>query len=224
MTNVHLNPEKHYHMDDGQVVDAMAECDERDQQLIAVFHSHLRTPAIPSEADTGALNQDPAYLIVSLAEEMPKVRAWRMDSEYIGQPRATEVLIHVADENHPFTSEPPQVPWALTEGNKLLLTYYRPGHGGLRTVRTTVDSWALEAGTEKVVLTLQPSLGTDPKTMLMERVRAVKVVAESPRAARIAQRAALYARALAHAIEHDRTTEVRNYIRFLAAVYPDWLT
>jgi [CysO sulfur-carrier protein]-S-L-cysteine hydrolase len=46
---------------------------------VAVYHSHVRSPAEPSEQDKNIVNYpDWLYLIVSLKDE-PHVRAWRID-------------------------------------------------------------------------------------------------------------------------------------------------
>ena len=46
---------------------------------MAVYHSHPRSPAEPSQTDINiAMYPHWLYLIVSLAGEQPEVRAWRI--------------------------------------------------------------------------------------------------------------------------------------------------
>ena len=55
--------------------------DMRDEnlELISIFHSHPHTPAIPSEHDIKMANYPEAiYTIISLAEDEPNLRAYRI--------------------------------------------------------------------------------------------------------------------------------------------------
>lgn len=55
--------------------------DEKGWDLGAVFHSHTRTEAYPSPTDVRLATEDVPYVIVSLAEEPPSVRAFRIKKE-----------------------------------------------------------------------------------------------------------------------------------------------
>lgn len=44
----------------------------------AIFHSHTRTPAYPSPTDVREAREDVPYVIVSLAEDPPSIRAFRI--------------------------------------------------------------------------------------------------------------------------------------------------
>lgn len=46
--------------------------------LAAVYHSHTRTEAYPSPTDLRAASEDVPYVIVSLANEPPVIRAFRL--------------------------------------------------------------------------------------------------------------------------------------------------
>lgn len=50
-------------------------------ELAAVYHSHTRTEAYPSPTDVREAVEDVPYVIVSLAEEPPSVRAFRILKE-----------------------------------------------------------------------------------------------------------------------------------------------
>lgn len=55
------------------------ETDDADEVIWGIVHSHVRSPAVPSPTDIGlALYPDALYLLVSLADEPPPLRAWRI--------------------------------------------------------------------------------------------------------------------------------------------------
>ena len=62
------------------------ETDDADEVFWAIFHSHVRSPAVPSPTDIGgAQYPDALYILVSLAESQadpqtgePSVRGWRI--------------------------------------------------------------------------------------------------------------------------------------------------
>lgn len=53
--------------------------DDADEVFWAIVHSHVHSPAFPSPTDVGlAFYPDALYLLVSLADEQPEVRAYRI--------------------------------------------------------------------------------------------------------------------------------------------------
>ena len=55
------------------------ETDDAGEVIWGIVHSHVRSPAVPSPTDIGlALYPDALYLLVSLAEEPPVLRGWRI--------------------------------------------------------------------------------------------------------------------------------------------------
>ena len=66
-------------------------------ELGGVFHSHTRTEAYPSPTDVRSPNEDVPYVIVSLAQEPPVVRAFRIIKENWtdSEGRIEEVEVHV---------------------------------------------------------------------------------------------------------------------------------
>ena len=59
-----------------------ARCDE---EPMAVFHSHPKSPPFPSDHDlNGAVDLGPAHIIVSLQGMTPVVRAYRYSQPFIG--------------------------------------------------------------------------------------------------------------------------------------------
>ncbi|MGE5672341.1 MAG: Mov34/MPN/PAD-1 family protein [Mycobacterium leprae] len=68
-----------YSVDHQQLVQALHEIESHQQQLVAIYHSHVRTPAVPSGTDVGQATWPEAfYVIVSLAHRRPQMRAWRI--------------------------------------------------------------------------------------------------------------------------------------------------
>ena len=70
----------HYTMDPQEQLRAMLDIEDRGWELGAIYHSHTRTRAYPSQTDQGlAFYPDALYIIVSLADETdPEVRAFRI--------------------------------------------------------------------------------------------------------------------------------------------------
>jgi proteasome lid subunit RPN8/RPN11 len=66
--------------------------DDAGSDLVAIFHSHTKSPPVPSATDRRlAFYPDAFYLLVSLAEpDAPALRAWRLRDDH-----ATEVPLSV---------------------------------------------------------------------------------------------------------------------------------
>jgi proteasome lid subunit RPN8/RPN11 len=65
------------HLDD--LYRVTVDADDGGEVIWGIVHSHPHSPAIPSSTDTGlALYPDAVHLLVSLADERPEVRAWRI--------------------------------------------------------------------------------------------------------------------------------------------------
>ena len=65
-----------YRMGGQEFADAMSACDF---QPLAIYHSHPAGPLIPSPTDIAeAFYPDSVYIILSLAQEPPSVRAFRI--------------------------------------------------------------------------------------------------------------------------------------------------
>jgi proteasome lid subunit RPN8/RPN11 len=72
--------ETRYDADPKDLIDAVVSIRERQAEILAIYHSHPRWSAIPSRTDL----QENHYgsvprIIVSLLEEPPVVRIWRLD-------------------------------------------------------------------------------------------------------------------------------------------------
>lgn len=77
MTNAAASPVR-YSLDPGEQLLAYKALDANGWELGGVFHSHTHTEAIPSPTDVRLASEDVPYVIVSLAEEPPSIRAWRI--------------------------------------------------------------------------------------------------------------------------------------------------
>jgi proteasome lid subunit RPN8/RPN11 len=90
MTNVDGSAE-HFSFDPKEQFAALKEASERKLRLIACYHSHPATPARPSGEDI-RLAYDPniSYIIVSLAEQTPVLKSFRIKN---GEAENEEVVI-----------------------------------------------------------------------------------------------------------------------------------
>ncbi len=66
-----------YLIDPDEQLRVMLAIEDADEVVWGIFHSHVASPAEPSDTDVGlALYPDSLYLICSLAGTLPDVRAW----------------------------------------------------------------------------------------------------------------------------------------------------
>ncbi len=86
MTNGSASPVR-YSLDPKEQFAVYEKIESEGWQLGGVFHSHTHTEAYPSPTDVRMASEDVPYVIVSLAQEPPSIRAFRivkqnwMDSE-----------------------------------------------------------------------------------------------------------------------------------------------
>jgi len=82
MANVDSSPE-HFSFDPVQQFQVLRTARKAGQKIIASYHSHPSTPARPSQEDIRlAYDPDILYLILSLAEEKPVLKAFRIQNGY----------------------------------------------------------------------------------------------------------------------------------------------
>jgi proteasome lid subunit RPN8/RPN11 len=78
MENVDHSPVT-YRVDSKAMLDAFNEMEDRGEVLFAIYHSHPATEAYPSATDVRVAGYpDARYLILSLAEEVPVLRGYRI--------------------------------------------------------------------------------------------------------------------------------------------------
>jgi len=84
MRNVHPNPTNFFAMDPDEQLAVWEEVESRRQQVLGYFHSHVNTPAEPSETDLRWAVPALLSVIVSLADNKPDVRVWAGQIPYEG--------------------------------------------------------------------------------------------------------------------------------------------
>ena len=74
--------ETRYQADPHELVQAWRSLREQQQEILAIYHSHPRWPAVPSKTDL-ELNYwgDTPRIIISLLTEPAEVRVWRLESD-----------------------------------------------------------------------------------------------------------------------------------------------
>jgi [CysO sulfur-carrier protein]-S-L-cysteine hydrolase len=77
MSNASHSPVR-YSLDPAEQFAVYRALDEEGWELGGVFHSHTHTGAFPSPTDVRLASEDVPYVIVSLAEDPPQVRAFRI--------------------------------------------------------------------------------------------------------------------------------------------------
>jgi proteasome lid subunit RPN8/RPN11 len=77
MTNAARSPVR-YSLDPAEQFAVYRTLEEEGWELGGVFHSHTHTEAVPSPTDVRLASEDVPYLIVSLADDPPEVRAFRI--------------------------------------------------------------------------------------------------------------------------------------------------
>lgn len=80
MTNASGSPVR-YSLDPKEQFAVYKKIDESGWELAGVFHSHTHTEAYPSPTDVRMATEDVPYVIVSLADDPPSIRAFRILKE-----------------------------------------------------------------------------------------------------------------------------------------------
>ncbi len=74
-----LASETRYEADGADLVAAVVGLRERSAEILAIYHSHPRWPAVPSRTDLETnYYEDVPRIIISLVGEVPEVRVWRL--------------------------------------------------------------------------------------------------------------------------------------------------
>lgn len=75
-----------YSMEPKAMLEAFNDMDDHDFELMAIYHSHTHTEAFPSPTDVDlAFYPEAVYLIVSLQEEPPVVRAFDIAYRHLSE-------------------------------------------------------------------------------------------------------------------------------------------
>ena len=79
-----LKSETRYFADPSDLFTTHIALRERDADILAIYHSHPRWQAVPSKTDLAENYYGPCpRIIVSLRGEVPEVRVWRLDPEFV---------------------------------------------------------------------------------------------------------------------------------------------
>jgi [CysO sulfur-carrier protein]-S-L-cysteine hydrolase len=74
--------EVRYDADPRDLIEAVQSLRARNAEILAIYHSHPRWAAIPSKTDLAENHYgDVPRIIVSLLDETPEVRIWRLDTD-----------------------------------------------------------------------------------------------------------------------------------------------
>lgn len=77
--NAHETPNTRYRIDPREQLRAFREMDERDEELVAIYHSHPVSQPYPSPTDRAESHYpDVTYILLSLRTAEPEVRAFRI--------------------------------------------------------------------------------------------------------------------------------------------------
>ena len=74
--------ETRYHADPRDLIDAVVALRHRGAEILAIYHSHPRWEAVPSQTDLRENHYGPVpRIIVSLKSDLPEVRVWQLDPD-----------------------------------------------------------------------------------------------------------------------------------------------
>jgi proteasome lid subunit RPN8/RPN11 len=96
-----------YNVDADDLLRITLEIEAAGRDLVGIFHSHTRTPAVPSATDLrAAMYSEPFYVLATLADPdatlEASMRAWR-----IREGRSEEVSLRIAGDNQPLGAPSP---------------------------------------------------------------------------------------------------------------------
>ena len=92
-----------YDADPTDLILAVREIREAAADIVAIYHSHPRWAAIPSRTDLAENHYDDVpRIIVSLLDDQPDVRIWRLEPD-----RYEELLWRVVDDPEPIEPQGP---------------------------------------------------------------------------------------------------------------------
>jgi proteasome lid subunit RPN8/RPN11 len=82
--NVHETPTTRYRIDPREQLRAFREMDDRNEELVAIYHSHPASQPYPSPTDRAESHYpDAIYLLVSLRAAEPEMRGFRIAEDVV---------------------------------------------------------------------------------------------------------------------------------------------
>jgi proteasome lid subunit RPN8/RPN11 len=92
LQNASVYSSRFYEFDVQEFMAVSAELDRRNEDIVALVHSHTATEAYPSGVDVGgALPMGWRYVIVSTANPVAKIRAFRIEQGRVTEEEVREV-------------------------------------------------------------------------------------------------------------------------------------
>lgn len=83
-TNNDPNPMVRFNVEPLELLEALREIEDNGWELLSIYHSHPMSEAYPSATDIGLCHYaDAVYIIVSLADEAPVVRAFKINGRKV---------------------------------------------------------------------------------------------------------------------------------------------
>lgn len=218
--NIHPTPTVNYRMADNDVVRIHHQADDAGEEVIAVFHSHTDSPPIlssggPDKDVENAHDIGLAYLVVSTRNlERPTARAWRINLPFVGVREAEEIPLRPVRPEDPLGPSAPVLPWALTPGNQVEISYRR-----FRGTGTIVMQAEITHGGAETVF-LNPRLKSGVNSLPVERILSVRVLIESAAAQDVRREAIACLRHAAAALSSGDVNLVEQLIAVPAAAFP----
>lgn len=218
--NIHPTPEINYMMDTPDILAAYQRADESGMEVLAVFHSHTASPPIlssggPDKDVENAHDTTLAYLVVSTRDpQHPTARAWRIATPYIGMRVAEEIPLRPVASGDPLAFVPPSLPWALSPGNVVEITYRRARGEGQIVFQATIT------GGDADMVMLKPRIKSGVNSLPIERVISVQVITESDVAKEVRREVIASLRHAAAAVSSGDCNLVEQLVAVAAAAFP----
>lgn len=216
MINIHPSQSTQYRMDDVAVAEVYKNADVTGNEPLAVFHSHPHTGPVLSGTDIDeARNLNLAYMVISLANGVPKARAYRIEMPFVGQKDVKQIAIQTAQEEGEDPGETRM--WALTPGNHVRIRYLKPG----RSDPYVVNGVILAVGDETVRLKPDKGQPSPPNLLAVEKIKTIQVLREHADGAQVRREMRLHAQHLVAAMGDTLTaTDIPALLRILTKAYP----
>jgi proteasome lid subunit RPN8/RPN11 len=218
--NIHPTPEINYTMGSADILAAYKDADDKGHDVIAVYHSHTASPPIlssgaPDKDVEKALDTTLAYLVVSTKDaERPTALAWRIDMPFLGVKKAVEIPLRPVSADDPMGFSIPVLPWSLTPGNLVEITYRRSrGEGEIAFIAEVIHGDA-----EMVIL--KPRVRSSVNSLALSRIVSVQVITECEQAKEIRREVIACLRHAAGAIAAGDCNLVEQLIAVPAAAFP----
>lgn len=218
--NIHQSPEINYLMGSAEILAAYKDADDKGEEIIAVYHSHTNSAPIlssggPDKDVENAHDTTLAYLVVSTRDiQKPTALAWRIATPFIGMKVAEEIPLRPTNPGDSMGFSPPMLPWSLTPGNLVEITYRRArGEGQIVFIATVVS------GDSEMVI-LKPRIKSGVNSLPLSRIVSVQVITESEAAKDVRREVIACLRHAAAAVSSGDCNLVEQLIAVPAAAFP----